>query len=205
MRKLIVNEFLSLDGVMQGPGSADEDPSGGFAHGGWQMRYVDDDFMKLATEEMAETGAYLFGRRTYEIMAGYWPSQPDDNPFAATLNGLPKYVASTTLTEPLEWQNSTLLHGDVATAVAALMEQPGGNIVVLGSGDLVQTLMEHDLVDEFGLMINPVVLGSGKRLFRDSISTRPLRLIRSTTTGTGVLVTAYAPERPSEPAASEIA
>jgi dihydrofolate reductase len=195
MRKLIVNEFLSLDGVMQAPGAPDEDRSGGFAHGGWQMPYFDDVSAGIAFEGMKETGGYLFGRRTYEIMAAYWPSQPDDSPFAASLNNLPKYVASTTLNEPLEWKNSTLLQGDVAKAVAELKEQPGKNLVVLGSGELVQTLMENDLVDEYGLMINPIILGSGKRLFREGSGMRPLRLVRSTTSSTGVLVATYAPER----------
>jgi dihydrofolate reductase len=195
MGKLIVNEFLSVDGVMQAPGSPDEDRSGGFEHGGWQMRYFDDVFAGIAAEGIGQTGGYLFGRRTYEIMAAYWPSQPDDDMFAATLNGLPKYVASTTLREPLEWRNSTLLHGDVAKAVAEVKELFEKNLVVLGSGELVQTLMENDLVDEYGLMINPIVLGSGKRLFRDGSVKRPLRLVRSTTTGTGVLVATYEPER----------
>jgi dihydrofolate reductase len=189
--KLIVNEFLSLDGVMQAPGDPDEDRTDGFAHGGWQRPYFDDDFAKVAFEGIRETDGYLFGRRTYEIMAAFWPSQPDSDPFAASLNGLPKYVASTTLSEPLEWQNSTLLHGDVAKAVAELKERPGKNLVVLGSGELVQTLMQNDLVDEYGLMINPIVLGSGKQLFRDGTPRRPLRLVRSTTTSTGVLVTTY--------------
>jgi dihydrofolate reductase len=149
----------------------------------------------VAFEGMAETDGYLFGRRTYEIMAAFWPTQPDDVPFAASLNGLPKYVASTTLSEPLEWRNSTLLHGDVAKAVAELKEQPGKNLVVLGSGELVQTLMENDLVDEYGLMINPILLGSGKRLFREGSAKRPLRLVRSLTTTSGVLVATYEPER----------
>ena len=195
MRKLIVNEFLSLDGVMQAPGDPDEDRSGGFAHGGWQPQYFDEDFAKVAFEGLAETDAYLFGRRTYEIMAAFWPTQPDDVPFAGSLNGLPKYVASTTLSEPLEWRNSTLLQGDVAKAVAELKEEPGKNIVVLGSGDLVQTLMENDLVDEYGLMINPILLGGGKRLFREGSPKRPLRLVRSMTTSTGVIVATYEPDR----------
>lgn len=195
MRKVIVNEFLSLDGVMQAPGDPDEDRSGGFEHGGWQLPYFDDDFAKVAFKGMTETDGYLFGRRTYQIMAAYWPTQPDDVPFAASLNGLPKYVASTTLSEPLEWRNSTLLKGDVAKAVAELKEQPGKNLVVLGSGELVQTLMKSDLVDEYGLMINPIVLGSGKRLFRDGSARLPLRLVRSMTTSTGVLVATYEPER----------
>ncbi|HET9310459.1 MAG TPA: dihydrofolate reductase family protein [Actinomycetota bacterium] len=194
MRKLSVTEFLSLDGVMQGPGDPDEDRSGGFAHGGWHRPYVDDVFMKSASEGMAETGGFLFGRKTYEVMAAFWPSQPDSDPFVAVLNGLPKHVASTTLREPLEWKGSTLLQGDVPAAVAALKEQPGGDLVVLGSGELVRTLMEHDLVDEFRLMIDPIVLGGGKRLFPEEGPVRPLRLVNSTTSGTGMLITTYVPE-----------
>jgi dihydrofolate reductase len=193
MRRVVVNEFLTLDGVMQGPGDPDEDRSGGFAHGGWQRPYFDDDFAKIAAEGMAHTGGYLFGRRTYEIMAAYWPSQPDSDLFAASLNGLPKYVASTTLSEPLPWQHSTLLQGDVAKAVAELKEQPGKDLVILGSGELVRTLMENDLIDEYGIMINPIVLGSGKRLFGEGMPRRPLRLVRSTATSTGVLVATYVP------------
>jgi dihydrofolate reductase len=195
MGKLVVTEFLSLDGVMQAPGDPDEDREGGFAHGGWQMPYVDDDFMKVAAEGIEQAGGYLFGRRTYQIMARFWPSQPDSDMFAAALNNLPKYVASTTLAEPLEWQNSTLLQGDVAKAVAEVKEQMEKNLVVLGSGELVQTLMENDLVDEYGLMINPIVLGSGKRLFREGSAKRPVRLVRSTTSSTGVLIATYEPIR----------
>jgi dihydrofolate reductase len=195
MRKLIVNEFLSLDGVMQGPGSPDEDREGGFVHGGWQLPYFDEVFAEVAAEGITEAGGYLFGRKTYENMAAYWPTQPDDDMFAATLNTLPKFVASTTLREPLEWQNSTLLQGDVAKAVAELKEQDGKNLVVLGSGELVQTLLENDLVDEFGLMIHPIVLGSGKRLFREGSAKKPLRLIRSTTSSTGVVIASYEPVR----------
>jgi dihydrofolate reductase len=195
MRKLIVNEFLSLDGVMQGPGSPDEDREGGFVHGGWQLPYFDEVFAEVAAEGIAEAGGYLFGRKTYENMAAFWPTQPDDDMFAATLNTLPKFVASTTLREPLEWQNSTLLQGDVAKAVAELKEQDGKNLVVLGSGELVQKLLENDLVDEFGLMIHPIVLGSGKRLFREGSAKKPLRLIRSTTSSTGVVIASYEPVR----------
>jgi dihydrofolate reductase len=194
MRRVSVTEFLSLDGVMQGPGDPDEDRSGGFAHGGWHLPYVDDVFMQSASEGMAETGGFLFGRKTYEIMAAHWPSQPDSDPFAAILNGLPKYVASTTLREPLEWKGSTLLQGDAPTAVAELKEQPGGDLVVLGSGELVRALMDHDLVDEFRLMIDPIVLGGGKRLFPEGGQKRPLRLVSSTTSGTGMLITTYVPE-----------
>ena len=194
MRKLTVSEFVSLDGVMQAPGGADEDTEGGFRHGGWQMGYFDDVDGERIGASMAQTGAFLLGRRTYEIFASYWPTQSDDDPFAKILNGLPKYVASTTLGEPLAWQNSTLLQGDVAKAVAELKEGEGGNIVVLGSGGLVQTLYENDLVDEYALMIHPIVLGSGKKLFRE-VPRKPLKLADSVTTSTGVLMATYVPER----------
>jgi len=194
MRKLTVSEFVSLDGVMQAPGGADEDTEGGFRHGGWQMAYFDDVAGERIGASMAQTGAFLLGRRTYEIFASYWPTQSDDDPFAKILNGLPKYVASTTLGEPLAWQNSTLLQGDVAKAVAELKEGEGGNIVVLGSGGLVQTLYENDLVDEYSLMIHPIVLGSGKKLFRE-VPRKPLKLADSVTTSTGVVMATYVPER----------
>jgi len=194
MRKLSVAEFVSLDGVMQAPGGEDEDREGGFQHGGWQQPYFDDVGGERIGASMAQTGAFLFGRKTYEIFAAYWPTQPDDDPFAKILNGLPKYVASTTLSEPLAWGHSTLLQGDVAKAVAQLKEGEGGNIIVLGSGGLVQTLYENDLVDEYALMINPIVLGSGKRLFRD-VPKKPLKLAESVTTSTGVLMATYVPER----------
>ena len=194
MRKLTVSEFVSLDGVMQAPGGADEDTEGGFRHGGWQMGYFDDVAGERIDASMAQTGAFLLGRRTYEIFASYWPTQSDDDPFARILNGLPKYVASTTLGEPLAWKNSTLLQGDVAKAVAELKEGEGGNIVVLGSGGLVQTLYENDLVDEYALMIHPIVLGSGKKLFRE-VPRKPLKLADSVITSTGVLMATYVPER----------
>ncbi len=194
MSKLVVAEFLSLDGVMQAPGGEDEDREGGFEHGGWQRPYFDDVGGERIGASMAQTGSFLFGRKTYDLMASYWPRQPDDDPFAKILNGLPKYVASTTLSEPLAWQRSTLLQGDVAKAVAELKQGDGGNIVVLGSGGLVQTLYENDLVDEYSLMIHPIVLGGGKKLFRE-VPVRPLKLVDSVTTSTGVLMTTYVPER----------
>jgi dihydrofolate reductase len=192
--KLVVAEFLSLDGVMQAPGQPDEDREGGFEHGGWQRPYFDDVAGQRIGASMAQTGSFLFGRRTYENMAAFWPTQPDDDPFAKILNGLPKYVASTTLSEPLAWERSTLLHGDVAKAVAELKEGEGGNIVVLGSGGLVQTLYENDLVDEYALMINPIVLGGGKKLFRD-LPMKTFKLADSETTSTGVVMATYVPER----------
>ena len=194
MRTLIVNEFLTLDGVMQAPGGEDEDRSGGFDKGGWQMQYLDDIARGAITAGMAEAGGFLLGRRTYEIFAAYWPNAPEEEAVIADpLNNLPKYVASTTLSEPLEWQNSTLLKGDVPEAVAASKREPGKDLHVIGSGELVQTLMEHDLVDEYRLMINPIVLGSGRRLFRERTATNKLRLLDSKTSSTGVLIVSYEP------------
>jgi dihydrofolate reductase len=190
MRTLRVIEFLSLDGVMQSPGSPDEDTEGGFRHGGWQPPYFDDVLGATAAEGMAATDTYLFGRKTYEKMAAYWPTAPEDDPYARHLNSTPKYVASTTL-QRVEWDNSTLIEGDVAEAVAELKEQPGGNIAVLGSGELVQTLIGHDLVDEYFLAVFPIVLGSGKRLFREADQVMRLSLVESKATGTGGVILTY--------------
>jgi dihydrofolate reductase len=192
VRRLIVNEFLSVDGVMQGPGSPDEDRDGGFQHGGWQIDYFDEGVLAGAQKGMGNADAYLFGRRTYQIMAAHWPTAPADDPFAGHLNATKKYVASRTLKE-LDWQNSELLQGDAAEAVAWLKEQPGNDIVVLGSGELVQTLMANGLVDEFGLIISPLLLGSGKRLFRDADQLRRLKLVRCTSTPQGNLLVSYQP------------
>jgi dihydrofolate reductase len=189
---LRVIEFLSLDGVMQAPGAPDEDTEGGFQHGGWQRPYFDEVLGATAAEGMAETDAYLFGRKTYEKMAAYWPTAPEDDPYGRHMNSTPKYVASRTLRD-VEWQNSTLIKGDVAEEVASLKEQPRKNIAVLGSGDLVQTLLEHDLVDEFFLAVYPIVLGSGKRLFRDSDQVRTLSLVDSKPTSTGGVILTYRP------------
>jgi len=194
MRKLVVIEFLSLDGVYQAPGDPNEDIEGGFRHGGWQRPYFDDVLGTAAAGGMSETDAHLFGRKTYEIMAGYWPTAPADDPYGRHLNSVQKYVASRTL-QKVEWQNSTLLQGDVAEEVAKLKEQPGKNIAVLGSGNLVQTLIQHDLVDEYSLSVFPIVLGSGKKLFPDSDRTRSLRLVDSKTTSTGGLILTYEPAR----------
>jgi dihydrofolate reductase len=193
MRKVIVSEFLTLDGVMQAPGDRNEDRSGGFDHGGWQLDYFDDTLGSAVMEVLGVTGGFLLGRRTYEIFAAHWPNQPADDPLAGTFNELPKYVVSTTLTEPLAWQNSTLVRGDVAAEIAALKEQPGEAIQVIGSGELVQTLIRHDLIDEYRLMIHPLVLGSGRRLFREELPLVRLRLVDSKPTSTGVLIATYAP------------
>lgn len=193
MRKVIVSEFITLDGVMQSPGYPDEDPSGGFQAGGWQQEYFDDALGQAVMSGLSASGGCLLGRRTYEIFAGFWPTAPADDPMAPIMNALPKYVASTTLKEPLPWANSQLLHGDVAEAVSMLRELDGGDLRVIGSGELVQTLMERHLVDQFDLMIHPLIVGRGKRLFGDGNRKTPLRLVDSTTTTTGVIIATLAP------------
>ena len=194
MGKVIVQEWMTLDGVVQAPGAADEDPSGGFGHGGWSLPYFDEVAMKWAVENVAAAGGYLLGRRTYEVFAAHWPTASEaEQPLAEPLNTKPKYVASRTLTEPLEWPNSTVLQGDVVEAVAALKQEDGGDLLVIGSTELVQTLIEHDLVDEFRVMIDPLVVGGGKRIFRDDGVLRPLRLVDSKVTTTGAILATYAP------------
>ena len=195
MRKVIVNEFMSLDGVAQAPGGADEDTSGGFEHGGWHMRYMEDELaQRWVLASIVEAGGFLLGRRTFEIFAAYWPNAPEEEQvIAEPLNTKPKYVVSTTLSDPLEWQNSTLLQGDAAKAVAALKHEDGADVHVIGSAELVRTLIEQGLVDEFRLMIDPVMLGGGKRIFRDDGSLRPLRLVHGEVTTTGAILATYAP------------
>jgi dihydrofolate reductase len=190
MRRILVVENVTLDGVMQAPGSPDEDTSGGFRHGGWALPYMDDVIGREMSKGMGAT-ELLFGRRTYEQFYSYWPTAPQPNPFTDVLNNTQKYVASTTLREPLAWVNSTLVAGDAGKAVADLKQQPGKDLVVLGSGELVQSLMEHGVVDEYTLLIHPLVLGSGRRLFREGASTAKLRLTRSVTTTTGVVIGVY--------------
>jgi dihydrofolate reductase len=192
MRKVIVNLNLTLDGVMQAPGRADEDTRGGFTHGGWATPYFDSVMAQVAAGGMATTPALLFGRRTYEDFFSVWPKRTD-NPFTEVLNNFQKYVVSTTLKEPLPWRNSTLLEGDAVTAVAVLKEQPGNDLLILGSGDLVQTLMRHNLIDEYALAIHPLVLGSGRRLFRDGSPFAALRLVATRNTTTGVVMATYGP------------
>jgi dihydrofolate reductase len=194
VRTLKVIEFMSLDGVVQAPGDPDEDRDGGFEHGGWQRPYFDEIFVQQAGPGMSTTHAQLFGRRTFEKMAAFWPTQGDDDPFAKHLNHVQKYVASRTLTET-SWGPTTILSGDVPSQVRELKERDDGTISVLGSPGLVQTLMAHDLVDEYAIAIHPVVLGSGKKLFRDAEQVRRLELVGSVTTTTGVLMTTYRPVR----------
>jgi dihydrofolate reductase len=190
MGKLVVIEFVTLDGVMQGLGSPDEDRDGGFEHGGWSAPYFDEVQGAAAVEGLASTTAYLFGRRTYEKMAAFWPDQPAGNPMAAHLNATPKYVATRTLTG-LTWSNARVLHGDLDTAVRGLKSSQEGNVAVLGSGVLVQELIANDLVDGYRLFLHPLVLGTGKRLFREMDRPRRLRLVDCTTTTTGVVMLSY--------------
>ena len=195
MAKLVVTNHVSLDGVIQSPGGRDEDTRGGFERGGWAPPYADEVMGRFMGEGMAKGGALLWGRRTYEKMFSFWPKQTDDNPFTPLLNERQKYVASQTLSEPLAWQNSTLLSGDVATQVAELKQQPGGDIVILGSGELVRSLMPQDLIDQFVLTIHPLVLGAGIRLFPEHGAYSELELVHSEPTTTGVLIAVYEPVR----------
>jgi dihydrofolate reductase len=202
MRKVIANEWMTLDGVVQAPGAPDEDTSGGFRHGGWHLQYFDDMSQQWVVESLTSAGGFLLGRRTYEAFAAYWPNASEEEQvIARPLNERPKYVASRTLTEPLSWQNSTVLDGDVAAAVAALKQENGGDLHLIGSTQLAHTLIEHDLVDEFRVMIDPLVLGGGKRLFRDDGERRPLRLLDSRVTTTGAIVATYVPDRGADGAA----
>ena len=192
MRKVTVFNSLTLDGVMQAPGRPDEDTRGGFEHGGWAVPYNDEIMGKVMAEGMADPGPLLLGRRTYEDFSSFWPRQTD-NPFTEVLDNTLKYVASTTLAEPLEWRNSELLDGDAAEAVARLKAQPGKDLTVLGSGELIQSLRRRDLIDEYLLLLHPLVLGSGRRLFPNGGPAATLRLVDATPTTTGVIIATYRP------------
>jgi dihydrofolate reductase len=189
---VVAISHISLDGVTQAPGRPDEDTRDGFRHGGWSVPYGDEMLGKFMGERMAAGGALLLGKRTYEDLYGFWPSQTD-NPYTDVLNKITKYVASTTMLEPLPWSNSVLLPGDAADAVATMKEQPGPDLVILGSATLVHSLMRRDLIDEFVLMINPLLLGSGRKLFPDADTTVPLELASATPTTTGVILAVYRP------------
>jgi dihydrofolate reductase len=192
MSRIVVINNVTLDGVMQAPGRPDEDTRDGFAHGGWGAPYGDEVMGRVMGERMARPGALLLGRRTYEDFASFWPKQTD-NPFTPVLNERVKYVASTTLSEPLPWSNSKLLQGDAAQAIAELKQQGDDDLAVLGSGVLIRSLLQHDLIDEYLLTIHPLVLGAGRRLFPDDGTTAKLRLVDSTPTTTGVLIATYRP------------
>jgi dihydrofolate reductase len=198
MRKLVVNTMISLDGVMQAPGGPDEDPTGGFTLGGWGATYIDEEMM----QRVAESAPYelLLGRGTYEIFAAHWPY--DQGPIADQLNNTRKHVASTTL-ERVDWTNSTLIAGEVAEYVASLKSQDGPEIQVHGSPGLVQTLLEHDLVDEFRMWIFPVVIGTGKRFFGEGTIPAALRLVDSQVSKTGVTINVYERAGDVEPGSFE--
>ncbi len=191
MRKLVVGTFLTLDGVMQAPGGPDEDRDGGFEYGGWSVKYWDEMMGKLIVEQTMRPDALLLGRRTYEIFAAHWPRVKDPNdPVAAKLNTVRKYIASRTL-HKAEWHNSSLLRGEVGDAVRRLKEQSGGEIQVTGSSNLIQTLLKHDLIDEFRLWVFPVSVGSGKRLFGDGTLPGAFRLVDAKVSTTGVVIHRY--------------
>lgn len=193
--RIILSHFMSLDGVVQAPGGPEEDTDGGFGHGGWSMPYFDPEAMGSVIDEvMATTEALLFGRRTWQTMAAAWPERAGD-PFADCMNEIPKYVASRTLRQDeLTWPNSTLLAPDDAIgAIRELRARDGKGLQVMGSASLSAQLVAHDLVDEYRMMIEPVLLGGGERIFPDDGSARPLELVSATTAGTGVLVCTYRP------------
>lgn len=194
MRKLSVVEFITLDGVMQGLGGPDEDREGGFEYGGWSGPYG-NEVAQQAGDGIGQTSAYLFGRKTYQHMAAHWPHESADNPIAASLNATPKFVATRTLRqEDLEWANSHVLDGDILKEVRELKAQGDGFITVLGSGVFVQSLIDNELIDTYRIMLHPLVLGKGKRLFREYLHPLRLRLTESTSTSTGVLLLTYEPE-----------
>ena len=191
MSRVVVINHVTLDGVMQAPGRANEDTRGGFADGGWAGPNVDEVVNAAMGARMPRSRGLVLGRRSYEDMLGYWNTQ--DSPFKDALNSAPKYVASRTLREPLPWPNSTLLSGDVAEAVADLRREPGKDLNVMGSGELIQTLMRHGLIDEYLLLVHPLVLGAGRRLFADGGPPASLRLVDSTVSTTGILIATYQP------------
>jgi dihydrofolate reductase len=193
MRKLIVDEWMTLDGVAQAPMESNEDMSGGFRYGGWHMPYADEAFQKWVVRNLEEAGGFIFGRRTYEAFAGHWPqAAKEEQAMADLLNQKPKYVASRTLSEPLEWQNSRLLHGDLKHSVAALKGEDGADLHVIGSTNFVQSLFKENLVDELRVIIDPVTVGGGKRIFPEDGALRAMRLVQSEITGAGGFIATYA-------------
>jgi dihydrofolate reductase len=190
MRKLIASTFVSLDGVMQAPGGPDEDPANGFAFGGWTFPYFDESIDVSGAGFDARDRELVLGRKTYEIFEAYWPYQPKDDPIARTLNAAKKHVASRTL-KSLQWNNSSLLVGDVVSAITAIKKQPGQDLQIIGSGNLVQTLQAASLIDEYNVWTFPVVLGRGKRLFEGGAKPSALRLVHSEVARTGVVMSRY--------------
>jgi dihydrofolate reductase len=192
MRKLVASTFASLDGIMQAPGGPEEDPTGGFTLGGWMFNFSDESMDISASGFDGKDRELVLGRRTFEIFEAYWPYQPAGNPIAKTLNAAKKYVASRTLAT-LHWNNSTLLRGDVISAIIALKTQPGPDLQIIGSGNLIQTLQAASLIDEYNVWTFPVVLGRGKRLFSETAKPTALRLVRSQVSTTGVVMSTYVP------------
>lgn len=198
MRKLIASTFVSLDGIMQAPGGPDEDPTGGFTLGGWMFNYADGSADISTAGFDGKDRELVLGRRTYEIFEAYWPYQPAGDPIAGSLNAAKKYIVSRTRTR-LDWNNSTLLDGDVVAAITALKNQPGPDLQIIGSGNLIQTLQAASLIDEYNVWTYPVVLGRGKRLFSENAKPSALRLVRSQTSSTGVVMSTYVPVGDVEP------
>jgi dihydrofolate reductase len=192
MSRILVHVSLTLDGVMQAPGRPDEDVRDGFPFGGWAQPYADPEMGKSIGQGANRPAGMLFGRRTYMDFYSVWPNRTDGNPFTPALNNSQKFVVSNTLREPLPWQNSTLLSGDAAASVSRLKEQLDGDLLVLGSGALVRSLLRHHLVDDLVMLIHPLVLGTGRRLFDQGVPPAALRLVDSTTTSTGVVIATYA-------------
>jgi len=192
MRKLIASTFVSLDGIMQAPGGPQEDPTGGFSLGGWTFDYWDEGMDISASGFDSRDRELVLGRRTYEIFEAYWPYQAEDDPVARTLNATKKYVASRTLTK-LHWNNSTLLEGDIVSAISGLKAQPGPDLQIIGSGNLIHSLQDASLIDEYNVWTFPVVLGRGKRLFDENVRPFALRLVRSQVSSTGVVMSIYVP------------
>jgi dihydrofolate reductase len=196
--RLTVTTFVTLDGVYQAPGGPSEDDEGGFRHGGWSFPYADEDSGAVIVEWITKAGAFLLGRKTYDIFVSYWPKVTDPaDPIASRLNALPKYVVSGSK-RPLDWHNSHLVTGDVLAEIAKLKRLPGGELQVHGSGNLVRTLIRHGLADEYQLLVYPVILGTGKRLFPDGDIAAALRLTGSKTTGKGVQILTYEPAGPAQ-------
>ena len=192
MRKLVASTFASLDGIMQAPGGPEEDPTGDFTLGGWMFSHADESMDISAAGFDGKDRELVLGRRTYQIFEAFWPYQPDDDPVAGTLNAAKKHVASRTLSE-LHWNNSALLHGDVVSAITELKAQPGFDLQIIGSGNLIQALQAASLIDEYNVWTFPVVLGRGKRLFGETVKPSALRLVRSQVSDSGVVMSTYVP------------
>ena len=204
MRKLIASTFASLDGILQAPGGPEEDPTGGFTAGGWMFAHADDSMDISEAGFDGKDRELVLGRRTYQIFEGYWPYQPEDHPVARTLNAAKKHVASRTLTT-FHWNNSTLLGGDVVSAIIALKAQPGLDLQLIGSGNLIQTLQAASLIDEYNVWTFPVVLGRGKRLFGEGARPAVLRLVRSRVSKSGAVMSTYVPDGDIRPGTFESA